>query len=82
MNGLVRSYGDSVLALPLDVADRGPVFKAVNQARQHFGRLDIILSNAGYGLMDAEALEGPRPLTLRTPSDCRSKCGATREELS
>ena len=53
LDGLVTTYGDSVLALPLDVTDQAAVFKAVNQAHQHFGRLDVILSNAGYALMGA-----------------------------
>jgi NADP-dependent 3-hydroxy acid dehydrogenase YdfG len=53
LDGLVATYGNSVLALPLDVTDRSAVFKAVNQAHQHFGRLNVILSNAGYGLMGA-----------------------------
>jgi NAD(P)-dependent dehydrogenase (short-subunit alcohol dehydrogenase family) len=53
LEGLVASHRDSVLALPLDVTDRDAVFKAVNQAHQHFGRLDVIVSNAGCGLMGA-----------------------------
>jgi NAD(P)-dependent dehydrogenase (short-subunit alcohol dehydrogenase family) len=58
LDELVTAYGDAVLVLPLDVTDRGAVFEAVGQAHRHFGRLDVILSNAGYGYMGAiEELE-------------------------
>jgi NADP-dependent 3-hydroxy acid dehydrogenase YdfG len=50
---LVETYGDAVLPLALDVTDRNAVFEAVGQAYKHFGKLDVILSNAGYGCMGA-----------------------------
>jgi NAD(P)-dependent dehydrogenase (short-subunit alcohol dehydrogenase family) len=53
LDDLVAAYGDSVLALPLDVTDRDAVFEAVERAHRRFGRLDVILCNAGYGYMGA-----------------------------
>ena len=50
---IIKTYGDAVLALPLDVTDREAVFDAVNRGHQHFGRLDVILCNAGYGYLSA-----------------------------
>ena len=47
---LVRDYGTAVLPLTLDVSRRESVFAAVETARQHFGRLDVVVSNAGYAL--------------------------------
>lgn len=58
LDELVKTYGDAVLVLPLDVTDRDAAFKAVGQAFVHFERLDVVLCNAGYGYMGAiEELE-------------------------
>ncbi|MBD8555094.1 SDR family NAD(P)-dependent oxidoreductase [Rhizobium sp. CFBP 8762] len=46
---LVERFGDSILPISLDVTDRNAVFEAVAKAHQHFSRLDVVLSNAGYG---------------------------------
>jgi NAD(P)-dependent dehydrogenase (short-subunit alcohol dehydrogenase family) len=46
---LVEKYPDTFLALPLDVTDRDAAFAAVKQAHDHFGELDIVVNNAGYG---------------------------------
>lgn len=47
---LVQRYGDQLLALPLDVRDTHAAERAVQTAHAHFGRLDIVVNNAGYGL--------------------------------
>jgi NAD(P)-dependent dehydrogenase (short-subunit alcohol dehydrogenase family) len=49
LSALVDSFGDSVLPIELDVNDRGADFDAVQQAADHFGRLDVVINNAGYG---------------------------------
>ncbi|MFC8435124.1 SDR family NAD(P)-dependent oxidoreductase [Streptomyces sp. NPDC057253] len=50
LGDLVEQYGDAVLPLPLDVTDKGAVATAVTTAHEHFGRLDVVVNNAGYGL--------------------------------
>src|ERR1700753_3989250 len=46
---LAEMHPDAFRPLQLDVPDRKAVFAAVNQARDHFGELDIVVNNAGYG---------------------------------
>jgi NADP-dependent 3-hydroxy acid dehydrogenase YdfG len=48
---LKDKYSANALTLELDVTRPDQVKAAVKQAHDHFGRLDIILNNAGYSLV-------------------------------
>jgi NAD(P)-dependent dehydrogenase (short-subunit alcohol dehydrogenase family) len=49
LDDVAQKYGDALLPIALDVTDREADFAAVAQAHDHFGGLDIVVNNAGYG---------------------------------
>ena len=47
--GLVKGAEDRALALGLDATDPGQIVAAVQAAQDRFGRIDVLVNNAGYG---------------------------------
>ncbi len=60
---LKAKYGDNVLTLDLDVTNPQQARTAVEQAFAHFGKLDIVLNNAGYSLVGT--IEEGKPEEVR-----------------
>jgi len=50
---LKQRFGDAVLPLALDVTNPGQVPQVVEQAFKHFGKLDVLVNNAGTSLIAA-----------------------------
>ena len=50
---LTAKYGENVLALKLDVTKPDEITSAVKAAQEKFGRLDVVVNNAGYGIFGA-----------------------------
>src|ERR1700685_579840 len=50
---LAERFGDAVLPIALDVTDSAQVHQVVHQAYAHFGRLDVLVNNAGTSLFAA-----------------------------
>jgi NAD(P)-dependent dehydrogenase (short-subunit alcohol dehydrogenase family) len=50
---LVERFGERVAAISLDVTDKTAVDAAIRAAHERFGRLDVVINNAGYGLFGA-----------------------------
>jgi len=50
---LVEVFSDRALALALDVTDPAQVREAVSAAESRFGRIDVLVNNAGYGYVSS-----------------------------
>ena len=50
---LTARFGDSVLPLALDVTNTAQVQQVVQHAHDHFGRIDVLINNAGKSLFAA-----------------------------
>ena len=49
LDDLVKQHGDRVRTAPLDMADEAAAYGAVHVAVEAFGRLDVVVNNAGDG---------------------------------
>lgn len=51
LGNLVEQYGSAVLPLELDITDRSACVEAISKATAHFGKLDVVINNAGMGVV-------------------------------
>src|SRR6195952_4683939 len=68
LKDLADKYGDSLLPLQLELNDRAAGFAAVQKVKARFGRIDVLINNAGFGLFGAieETTEAQARLQMET----------------
>src|SRR5438270_1887602 len=64
LSGLVERYRDQVRAVALDVTDERAAAAAMQSAVDAFGRIDVLVNNAGYG--DLSSIEDTTMKSFRT----------------
>jgi len=81
LNSLVDAYGDRVRAIPLDVTDPAAARGALNVAVEQFGRLDVLVNNAGYA--DLASIEDVSDKALRDQMEVNffGVCNVSRAAL-
>ena len=67
---LTERFGERVLPLALDVTDATAVGEALRQASLAFGRLDVVVNNAGYA--NVSPIETTPDADFRTQLDRKS----------
>jgi NAD(P)-dependent dehydrogenase (short-subunit alcohol dehydrogenase family) len=53
LNGLIEKYPDQIYAIKLDVNRKEQVHHAVADTIAHFGKIDVLVNNAGFGIVGA-----------------------------
>ena len=67
LQDLLDTYGDAVLVLRLDVTDYDAAARVVARAKETFGRIDVVVNNAGYS--DLGSFEDTTIDSFRTQID-------------
>jgi len=68
LSDLKAQYGEAIFPVQLDVNNREEAISVVEKVHQHFGKIDILINNAGYALNGAveEASEKEARAQLET----------------
>ncbi len=78
----IRLAGGQAFAVPLDVAEQSQIDDAVQTVLDNFGRIDILLNNAGLGRLDwLETLDPAADIDMQIDVNLRGTMQVTRAVL-
>jgi NAD(P)-dependent dehydrogenase (short-subunit alcohol dehydrogenase family) len=77
----LRADGVDVEAVPANMAEESDVVALVERHRERFGRLDVLVNNAGVGIGGAIAEQDTKKLDMQLAVNLRALFLATREAL-
>jgi NAD(P)-dependent dehydrogenase (short-subunit alcohol dehydrogenase family) len=77
----LRADGIDVEAVPANMAEESDVVALVERHRERFGRLDVLINNAGVGIGGAIAEQDTKKLDMQLAVNLRALFLATREAL-
>jgi NAD(P)-dependent dehydrogenase (short-subunit alcohol dehydrogenase family) len=78
---LVAQYGSQLLPLALDVTDTAKISEAVAAAVTHFGRLDVVVNNAGFGIIGAAEAYSEEQVRSQLETNLYAPIAVTRAVL-
>jgi len=77
----LRSEGIEVEAVPANMADEDDVVALVRSHRERFGRLDVLVNNAGVGIGGAMSEQETKKIDMQIAVNLRAVVLTTREAL-
>jgi NADP-dependent 3-hydroxy acid dehydrogenase YdfG len=81
LRDLVDKYPDTARAVKLDVTNLEDVKNSIQEAVKEFGRIDVVVNNAGYGLVGAIEEAGSEQIKQQFDTNVFGVLNVTREVL-
>lgn len=81
LNDLAERFKDQIFPLALDVTNYEQVYNAVKTAAEHFGRIDVLVNNAGFGIIGAAEAYTPEQVRSQLETNLYAPIEITRAVL-
>jgi NAD(P)-dependent dehydrogenase (short-subunit alcohol dehydrogenase family) len=80
LNDVAEKYKDQVLLIELNVTDKSQIENAIEETVKRFGRIDVLVNNAGFGITGAAEAYTDGEVKSWTVGSCRTVLSAVVSE--